>query len=296
MFTPAYAAPEQWSPDRFGQTGPWTDVFALALTLTELITQRPAIEGTPAAMLAQCLDPSRRPTPRRLGCDVPDAVEDIFVRALAVDPKNRTPSVEALWTELEHAYQMPSQIMALPPRSLRGVDVVPLSEPPVYSRPMQGSKGPDLGDLELDFNASAAPVGAPPQPAAPIAAAPAPHLGALPDLAFDAPAPAPARPTAAVGQAAMAQMMAPIEDDEPLGQSSFDLAGDPARPAPIASLGSAPAPYQPVPTSGTSTSGMAAVGTPMHGMQAAPGVYGAPPPPPSQSQGFPAVDPNAPLG
>jgi serine/threonine protein kinase len=32
-FTPGYAAPEQWSPKRFGQVGPWTDVFGLALTL-----------------------------------------------------------------------------------------------------------------------------------------------------------------------------------------------------------------------------------------------------------------------
>ena len=36
-FTPAYGAPEQFSRTQ-GATGPWTDVFALALVMTELLT------------------------------------------------------------------------------------------------------------------------------------------------------------------------------------------------------------------------------------------------------------------
>ncbi|NUP11714.1 MAG: serine/threonine protein kinase [Polyangiaceae bacterium] len=103
MFTPAYAAPEQWAPDRFGQTGPWTDLFALAITLAEVITQRPALEGSSAAMLTQCLDTARRPTPRTLGLTIDDEIEAIFLRALAVDPRERTRSVEEFWSELEEA-------------------------------------------------------------------------------------------------------------------------------------------------------------------------------------------------
>lgn len=37
-FTPAFGAPEQWLPKRFGQTGPWTDVWGLALTLLNAVT------------------------------------------------------------------------------------------------------------------------------------------------------------------------------------------------------------------------------------------------------------------
>ena len=32
-FSPAYGAPEQWLPKRYGQTGSWTDVWGLALVL-----------------------------------------------------------------------------------------------------------------------------------------------------------------------------------------------------------------------------------------------------------------------
>ncbi len=39
-FTPGYAAPEQWMPRRYGQVGPWTDVFCLALTMVEVLTAR----------------------------------------------------------------------------------------------------------------------------------------------------------------------------------------------------------------------------------------------------------------
>ena len=30
-FTPSYGAPEQWVPKRYGQSGPWTDVWGMAL-------------------------------------------------------------------------------------------------------------------------------------------------------------------------------------------------------------------------------------------------------------------------
>lgn len=110
MFTPAYAAPELWSPDQYGQTGPWTDLFALALTLTEIVTQKPALQGSAASMLTQCLDASKRPTPRALGLDVSDRIEAIFQRALAVDPRERARTVEELWSDLEDALDLPRSI------------------------------------------------------------------------------------------------------------------------------------------------------------------------------------------
>ena len=83
-FTPSYGAPEQWVPKRFGQTGPWTDVWGLALTLVECLTGRPPIDGDMHAMMGTCLDQTRRPTPATEGISVGDEVERVFHQALSL--------------------------------------------------------------------------------------------------------------------------------------------------------------------------------------------------------------------
>lgn len=101
-FTPAYGAPEQWFPKSYGQTGPWTDVWGLALTAVECLCGHPPIgdDEDPAAMMGRAIDPLRRPTPRNEGADINDAVEAVFVKALAIDPKDRYHDVATFWTEL----------------------------------------------------------------------------------------------------------------------------------------------------------------------------------------------------
>ena len=106
-FTPAYAAPEQFSRQH-GATGPWTDVFALALIFTELLTGRPAIDGDTLAHLAfASTDRNRRPTPRMLGAQVPDAVEAVMLRALAVTPEERYASCGEFWNALRISLALP---------------------------------------------------------------------------------------------------------------------------------------------------------------------------------------------
>lgn len=102
-FTPAFGTPEQWLPKRFGQTGPWTDVFGLALTVLNALTGRPPFEGDQAALLGSAIDPGRRPTPRAEGVDVPDEVERVFAKAVAVDPRDRYQDVGEFWTDLHRA-------------------------------------------------------------------------------------------------------------------------------------------------------------------------------------------------
>src|SRR4029079_13003394 len=87
--TPAYGAPEQWAPRHYGQTGPWTDVWGLSLCIVETLAARAIIEGDASAMMGIALDPARRPTPRQEGVEVWDAVEAVFARALALDPRAR---------------------------------------------------------------------------------------------------------------------------------------------------------------------------------------------------------------
>jgi len=106
-FTPAYGAPEQWAPRHYGQTGPWTDVWGLSLCLVEVMLGRTVIEGEPATMMGIALDPKRRPTPRAEGIEVPDAVEAVFARALALDPRARQPHAGIFWDELVAALEQP---------------------------------------------------------------------------------------------------------------------------------------------------------------------------------------------
>ena len=99
-FTPRYGAPEQFSR-KYGTTGPWTDVFALALVLVETITAQPALEGDePGQFYVASSDLLNRPTPRRKGESISDAVEMVFLRALAVDPKRRYPTAGEFWDAL----------------------------------------------------------------------------------------------------------------------------------------------------------------------------------------------------
>ncbi|HSC85865.1 MAG TPA: serine/threonine-protein kinase, partial [Polyangiaceae bacterium] len=99
-FSPAYGAPEQWAPRRFGQTGRWTDVWGLALTLVEAAKGSEVIVGDHAEMLGTIIDPARRPTPRAVGVAVSDAVEAVFARALAVDPRDRYATIAEFWDPL----------------------------------------------------------------------------------------------------------------------------------------------------------------------------------------------------
>jgi hypothetical protein len=102
-FTPAYGAPEQFSRE-YGATGPWTDVFALALVLVEMVTGKAALEGDSFVQLGMAAaHPKVRPTPRTRGATVSDAVEHVFAMALAVSPNDRWQSAGEMWTALSAA-------------------------------------------------------------------------------------------------------------------------------------------------------------------------------------------------
>ncbi len=107
-FTPAYGSPEQWAPKRYGQTGPWTDVWGLALTLSEALVGYPLIDGDPAAIMGTVLDPKRRPTPGSEGVIVTDEVENVFLKALALDPRERHADAGVFWNELLAAARITS--------------------------------------------------------------------------------------------------------------------------------------------------------------------------------------------
>jgi serine/threonine-protein kinase len=102
-FTPAYGAPEQWLPKRYGQTGPWTDVWGFALCAVEALTGRAPFDGDALAVMAACINEQQRPTPASFGVGLPARVEAAFLKALAVDPVNRFHDIGKFWDELEAA-------------------------------------------------------------------------------------------------------------------------------------------------------------------------------------------------
>ena len=99
-FTPQYGAPEQFSP-RFGATGTWTDVYAFALVLVEVLSGQAALVGADTTQLyIQSTDPGERPTPRTRGVAVSDAVEAVLARALEVQPRDRIHTLGEFWSAL----------------------------------------------------------------------------------------------------------------------------------------------------------------------------------------------------
>lgn len=98
----ASAAPEQISPT-LGPTGPWTDVYSLALLCIELMLGRPPVEGSAVAVLARVRDETVQPTPRAVGLEVPAAVEAVMAMALAMRPMQRYQDVRRFWTALRES-------------------------------------------------------------------------------------------------------------------------------------------------------------------------------------------------
>lgn len=124
-FTPRYGAPEQFSRSH-GSTGPWTDVYALALVFSELVAGRRALEGANFIELGMSsADAARRPTPRTLGANVTDALEAACARALACKPESRYQTAGEFWDAVRAAID-------LPPLTRRSANLATNPSPPSY--------------------------------------------------------------------------------------------------------------------------------------------------------------------
>jgi eukaryotic-like serine/threonine-protein kinase len=89
------------APERFkGASDPRSDVYALGITLYELLVLRPAFEGCDrATLMAQVADEEPR-RPRSLDRRIPRDLETIVMKAIAKDPWRRYQTAEALADDL----------------------------------------------------------------------------------------------------------------------------------------------------------------------------------------------------
>lgn len=93
MVKPGYAPPEQYGDS--STLGPWTDVYALAATFYHALTGQ-----APSDSLKRTFaDDLKRPS--ALGVQMPRAAEDALMRALELDYRARTKSVQKLMEDLQ---------------------------------------------------------------------------------------------------------------------------------------------------------------------------------------------------
>jgi serine/threonine protein kinase len=101
MGTPAYMSPEQGTGKKVDHR---TDIYALGIILFEMLTgQVPHKAETPLATVVKRLN-EPLPLPRSLNPDIPEAVERVLLKALAVEPKLRFDSAGEMAAALKAAF------------------------------------------------------------------------------------------------------------------------------------------------------------------------------------------------
>ena len=102
MGTPSYMSPEQGRGEKIDQR---TDIYALGIMLFEMLTgQVPHKAETPLGTVMKRIN-EPLPMPRSLNPDIPEAVERVLLKALAVDPNLRFDSAGEMAAALEAAYR-----------------------------------------------------------------------------------------------------------------------------------------------------------------------------------------------
>ena len=110
MGTPAYMSPEQGMGKKVDHR---TDIYALGIILFEMLTgQVPHKAETPIATVMKRVN-EPLPMPRSLNPNIPEAVERVLLKTLAVDPKLRFDSAGEMAEALKQAFgQHPDEILA----------------------------------------------------------------------------------------------------------------------------------------------------------------------------------------
>ncbi len=98
-FSLAYAAPEQVSPGRFGETDERTDIYQLGVVFYELVTGKPLFPGDNLAAVSNAVISQTPVPPSQINPESAD-LERIILRCLEKEPKNRYQTVQELINDL----------------------------------------------------------------------------------------------------------------------------------------------------------------------------------------------------
>jgi serine/threonine protein kinase len=154
--SPDYAAPEHYDREKYGELSETTDTYTLALMIVEMLTlERPLRGVTDTDLWLATTDETDRPTPRRRGAQVSDAVEALFAEAVAVDQLKRPQVLTDWWARVVAASRpiLGSEDLGARSPSLsgadsgRGADGVTLEELTARRRLPRHRSGPGIGTL-----------------------------------------------------------------------------------------------------------------------------------------------------
>jgi serine/threonine protein kinase len=135
MGTPAYISPEQAQAQPVDQR---SDIYSLGIILYEMVTGSvPFVAETPLAVLFKHIsDPL--PPPSSVKPDIPPAIEQVILKALAKDPEDRfatAADIAEAWKraleQKETVKHMPEAVMAPPSRPTTGAQTQPKPAPAV---------------------------------------------------------------------------------------------------------------------------------------------------------------------
>ncbi|MBM4091593.1 MAG: hypothetical protein FJ276_19520, partial [Planctomycetes bacterium] len=98
--TPQYMSPEQ-AMGKSDELGPATDIYSLGAILYQILTGRPAYQGTSSSAVLQQVKAGPPQTPSMVRAGVPRPLEAICLKAMARQPNDRYPSSATLGKDLD---------------------------------------------------------------------------------------------------------------------------------------------------------------------------------------------------
>lgn len=124
-----------------------SDTYGLAILAAQLLAGKPVSTADDPAEAMRAIDnPLQRPTPRALGATVDDAVEAVFARALAVEPRERMSDPRVFiraWKDPPAASRLPVATLGTPAPTaepMSGTDAAP--EPSARQQPVREGQPP----------------------------------------------------------------------------------------------------------------------------------------------------------